>query len=159
MAFAFRILFYIVGGGALLAAVDLQPGPIRWVAIPLYIVAAAYVDMLLERAARGPQHQRHRDGVVKLDAYRTSKRQAGGRNAGKPERRTPRPLFDTTQQNEAEGLVSLLRSKGLTPIMVTRRTAGAEPQVVFEVRLPEQELPRAKSLMSQYIARKSAPLN
>jgi len=113
----------------------------------------------VSRATRIERRPRHRDGIVKLDAYRAGRRRASGQGQGKSERRTPRPVFETMQQAEAEDLLALLRGKGLNPIMVTRRTAGDNSPVVFEVRLPEQELTRAKSLMSQYIARKSAPLN
>jgi hypothetical protein len=159
MAFAFRFVGYIVGGGILLALVNPPPGPVSWAAVLLYIVGCAYLDAVGIRAARMPLRLRHGEGVVKMDAYRAGKHRAAGHGPGKPERRTPRPVFDTTQQSEAEGLLALLRGKGLHPIMVTRRTAGDASAVAFEVRLPEAEIPRAKSLMSQYIARKSAPLN
>src|SRR5262249_12622751 len=117
MAFAFRFVGYIVGGGILLALINPPPGPVSWAAVILYIVACAYIDAIGLRAARVPAGSRHSDGVVKMDAYRAGKHRAGAHAAGKPERRTPRPVFDTTIQAEAEGLLSLLRGKGLHPIM------------------------------------------
>lgn len=159
MAFVIRFVGYIVGGGVLLALINPPPGPVSWAAVILYIVACAYLDAIGLRAARVPTGSRHGDGVVKMDAYRAGKHRAATQGNGKPERRTPQPVFDTTLQAEAEGLLEALRGKGLHPIMVTRHTGRDSATMAFEVRLPEAEIPRAKSLMSQYIARKSAPLN
>jgi len=100
---------------------------------------------------------RQLDGVVKLDAFRAKRRRPGSPSHGRPERRPPRPLYHTPQQSEAEGLLAMLRAKGLNPIMVTRKSAGADSPVMYEVRLPEPELARGKSLISQYIARPSTP--
>jgi hypothetical protein len=159
MRFALRLGGYVVGGGTLLAWANLPVGPARWVAILLYIVAAAYLDNLLTSrlGARTRRGAVDSSGVVKLDAFRAKRRGAGAHGHGRPERRPPRPLFDTPQQSEAEGLLAVLRAKGLNPIMVTGKTAGADSPVLYEVRLPEPELVRAKSLISQYIARKSLP--
>ena len=159
MAFALRFGGYIGGGGLLLALMNPPVGPVRWLIAILYIIAASYLDMLFTGGQMGASRTRGNEGVVRMDAYRAGKRSAGGQGGNKPERRVPRHLFETEHQVEAEGLLTLLRGKGLHPIMVTRRTPDSAAPVMFEVRLPEPELARAKSLMSQFIARKSAPLN
>jgi hypothetical protein len=130
-----------------LAWANLPAGPGRWVAILLYIVAAAYLDTLLLRplGLRSGRGAAHGGGVVKLDAYRAGRRRGGPHGHGRPERRPPRPLFNTPQQSAAEELLAVLRAKGLNPIMVTRKTAGADSPVMYEVRLPEPELVRAES--------------
>lgn len=157
MAFALRFLGYIVGGGALLAWVNPYPGPWRWLATLLYILAAAYLDFALDRAARTGRKRHEDPGVAKIAAYRSSRRKKTQPDPSRSERRKPRPLFDTSKQGEAEGLVALLRAKGLSPIMVTRRLAEGDASIMYEVRLPEAEFARARILMSQYMARKSAP--
>ncbi len=159
MSFALRFGGYVIGGGALLAWANPPAGPLHWVAVLLYIVAAAYADTLLihPEGARPRRTVADAGGVVKLDGFRAKRRGGIPHGHGRPERRPPRALFSTLQQSDAEGLLAVLRAKGLTPIMVTRKTAGTDSPVMYEVRLPEPELVRAKLLISQYVARTSAP--
>lgn len=157
MAFALRFLGYVVGGGALLAWLNPQPGPWRWVASLIYILAAAYLDFVLARLAKTSRKRGDDPGVARIAAYRSKRRKTAQQEPARSERRRPRPLFDTPRQSDAEGLVALLRAKGLSPIMVTRRLGEGDVAIMYEVRLPEAEFPRARILMSQYIARKSAP--
>jgi hypothetical protein len=146
MSFGYRFAIYVLGGGTLLAWADPSDGLVRYALILLYIVAAAYVDALIAGKGRLAPAGRAAD----LATARARKRRRTRGAPGRAPRHPPRPMYSTTRQQEAEGLLALLRAKGLNPFMVTQKRAGADSPALYEVLLPESELGPGKHLTDQF---------
>jgi hypothetical protein len=155
MGYAIRMAVYVVGGGALLAWIEPSHGLIEIAAILALIGACAAADGLVAGtfgARKGNAPARR----PKSAARRGAGARSLARGAAEPregERRTPRPLFVSSDLEEAQALVVQLRERGLHPLLVTGRGAREDQPVSFEVRLPEPERLRAQSIVSRFTAR------
>lgn len=147
-----RIAFYVGGGGLIVTLVDPPSGLGQYALIGLLIVAAAYIDAWLLRP-RTPQGKDR--NVVSLSAIRHSRnrRQTGG-GLGR-ERRVLQTVHSSGYRNEAEELLGLLRTEGFNPMMISQSAREAGGGHLYEVRLPEKEMTRARPLI-QFFLLKSA---
>jgi hypothetical protein len=155
MAFAFRILVYLGGGGAILAWLSPRPGLAEATAIASWIAACALADRAVERlgaagAAPGaPKGRFLRGGHRHTPDGARRDRPDGG------ERRVPRHLYATPDLDEAESLLGLLRGRGLHPVLVSQRTEGAAEGVSYEIRVVEGEWPKSQSLLARFPKRRA----
>jgi hypothetical protein len=147
-----RIALYIGGGGLIFTWIDPPAGFTRYVLILVLIVAAAYLDLWLFRPRAGRSSERN---VVSLAALRQSRnrRQVGG-GLGR-ERRVLQTVYRTPLHAEVDELLALLRSEGLNPMMVSQSVRREGNGHLYEVRLPEKEVPRAKPVI-QFFQLKTA---
>jgi hypothetical protein len=151
MAFALRLAFYVAGGGLLLAWINPPPGLLEYALLLATIVAAAYLD---EGLTQSPRSRGQPSGVVRMGGFRSRRNRRPGPARGKGDRPPLRPLYSTSRQTEVEGLLAVLRAKGLNPIMVTQKRAGGEAALSYEVRLPENELKWGQPILLQFVAGK-----
>lgn len=144
MGYAIRMAVYVLGGGALLAWIQPRHGVIEIAAVLALIGVSAAADGLVEGTL----------GVGRRSEPARKQNPAARRGAaGVGERRSARPLFITSDLEEAQALVAQLRERGLHPLLVTRRGAREDDPVQFEVRLPEPEQLRAGPIVSRFSAR------
>lgn len=149
-----RIAIYIGGGGLIITWIDPPSGLLQYALVGLLIVGAAYLDAWLFRPSGAASAGKGKN-VISLAALRQSRnrRQAGG-GMGR-ERRVLQTVFSSGYQNEVDELLGLLRAEGLNPMMVSQSTRREGNGHVYQVRLPEKEVPRAKPLI-QFFLLKSA---
>ena len=147
-----RIAIYIGGGGLIITWIDPTPGFAQYGLILLLIVGAAYLDLWLFRP-RLPRNADH--NVVSLASLRQSRNRHPGLGGLGRERRVLQTVYSTGYQPEVDELLGLLRSEGLNPMMVSQSARRGDSGHVYEVRLPEKEVPRARPLI-QFFLLKSA---
>ena len=146
MAFAARLLFYILGGGALLAWLHPSHGIWRIAAPLVWIGACAAMDMVL------PLPETWQYGGKQLSGKGPAP--LGGRKSKGPAspevkgRRSSRVLFSTGDVAEAENLSGQLRDRGFHPMVVTQR-GDPENAWSFEVRVQEPEFHKARALLNR----------
>lgn len=114
------------------------------------VVGFAYLDRWLFRANTAPTGQ---GNVVSLSAVRKSRNLRQGQGGSVRERKIFQTVYTSGLFHEVDTLLSLLRSEGLNPMMVSQKTAKGEGEAVYEVRLPEKELARAKPLIQFFLVR------
>jgi hypothetical protein len=146
-----RIALYIGGGGLIITWIAPPAGIAQYGLILVLIVAAAYLDAWLVR----PHAARPGRNVVSLATLRQSRirRQAGG-GLGR-ERRVLQTVFSSPFHGDVDELLGLLRSEGLNPMMVSQSAGRGNADRLYEVRLPEKEVPKARPLI-QFFLLKSA---
>lgn len=146
-----RIALYVGGGGLIITWINPPSGLTQYALILALIIGAAYLDAWLFR----PQGRRSAHNVVSLASLRQSRnrRQSGAGLAR--ERRVLHTVYTSAYQGEVDELLGLLRSEGLNPIMVSQAARRGDASHVYEVRLPEREVPKAKPLI-QFFLLKSA---
>jgi len=152
MTFAARCLIYVVGGGALLAAVRPPRGLWEVLAVLAWIGACTAADAFVtgpakgNAAAPGTARQRRRlqarAGWRPGAAFRDSTRRHG-----------LDVLFTSGNVAEAEALSAQLRERGLRPMLVTQRGGQSGEDVTVEVRLPKHEWSRALPVVSRFSSR------
>ncbi|HKI96841.1 MAG TPA: hypothetical protein VKB51_00070 [bacterium] len=146
-----RIALYVGGGGLIITWINPPAGLIQYALIGLLIVGAAYLDAWLFR----PDSARSKPNVVSLASLRRSRnRQQHGGGLGR-ERRVLQTVYSSAYQGEVDELLGLLRSEGLNPMMVSQSARRGEAGHVYEVRLPDKEVPKARPLI-QFFLLKSA---
>lgn len=145
-----RIAIYIGGGGLIITWIDPPAGLAQYGLILLLIVGAAYLDAWLFRP------RTHRSGernVVSLASLRQSRnrRQAGG-GSGR-ERRVLHTVYSSAFRGDVDELLGLLRSEGLNPMMVSQAARGGGGDHLYEVRLPEREVAKARPLIQFFLVK------
>lgn len=142
-----RMLCYLVGGALLLAWVDPPPGLLTFALVASIIVGAALLDHYLTRPrtaapAEGPN-------VVNL-LGRRQHRARRAQNSGR-ERRVLYKVFSSGYQSEVNTLLRMLRAKGMNPMMVLQHVGSGRGEPVYEVRLPEGEVPHARPVIQIFL--------
>ena len=136
------------------------PGPLEWITILALIVVFAYMDSWLFPSERKGLIHRATRGVTRKSAKGGGRGGSnvvafpGGRSgvSGRKARETPLTVFMSRNQQEAEALRALLGKQGLHPIMVSRtREEELEVGVEYEVRVPQEELARARPVVDFFL--------
>jgi hypothetical protein len=60
-------------------------------------------------------------------------------------------VFSSRFQPDVDELLGLLRAEGLNPIMISQASRRGEPGHLYEVRLPEREVARARPLVQFFL--------
>ena len=138
-----HIAAYLLAGGLLLAWADPPAGWVRFLAIVVYIVAAAYFDALVIGAWTRARPTGRGVGREALTRRGMRSKVVPGR-----EQRRLRPVFQSPQVEQAERLVRRLRSEGLNPILVAHTETEGKAGRWYEVILTETEQKRAQALLA-----------
>jgi hypothetical protein len=146
-----RIALYVGGGGLIITWINPPAGVAQYALILALIVGAAYLDTWLFR----PRAPRSGHNVVSLASLRQSRNRRQTSASLVRERRVLQTVYSSAYQGEVDELLGLLRAEGLSPIMVSQNARRGDAGHVYEVRLPEKEVPKAKPLI-QFFLLKSA---
>lgn len=147
-----RIALYIGGGGLIITWIDPPAGLVQYLLIGVLILGAAYLDTLLFRPRT---RRREESNIVSLATLRQSRKQRQAAGGQGRERRVLQTVYSTALRSEVDELLGLLRSEGLNPMMVSQAARREGNGHVYDVRLPEKEVPRARPLI-QFFLLKSA---
>lgn len=145
-----RFIVYLGGGGLILNWLDPPQGIGLHLLILALVVGFAYLDRWLFRVGSPPIDQ---GNVVSLNAARQSRKLRQGQGGAARERKIFQTVYTSGLRSEVDTLLSLLRAEGLNPMMVSQQTAKGEGEAVYEVRLPEKELARAKPLIQFFLVK------
>lgn len=143
-----RAFIYLVAGALLVTWVSPPPGLLRYALIIGLILGAAFVDHWLR--GRGRQGRSAATNVVSLLGHRRPRGRAAGGLSPFRERRGLRVVYSSAVQADADELLELLRTEGLRPIMVSQNTTFRQSPPQFEIRLPEHEARKARSLIEMF---------
>lgn len=146
-----RIALYVGGGGLIITWINPPSGLSQYALILALIVGAAYVDAWLFR----PRAGRSAHNVVSMASLRQSRNRRQSGMGSARERHVLHTVYSSGYQGEAEELLGLLRSEGLSPMMVSQAARRGDAGHVYQVRLPEREVAKAKPLI-QFFLLKSA---
>ncbi len=145
-----RFIVYLGGGGLILIWIEPPLGIGRHLLILVLVVGFAYLDRWLFRMSAAPSDP---GNVVSLNAVRQSKNLRQGQGGAVRERKIFQTVYTSGLFQEVDTLLSLLRAEGLNPMMISQKTAKGEGEAVYEVRLPEKELARAKPLIQFFLVK------
>ena len=149
MAFVIRFLVYVVGGGILFAWIHPPHGLWEVVGALAWIGVCTVVDeFVLKGFSKAGR-------TASSPAKRASTGGAGSRRKGEAsrdggKRRGLNVLFTSVAAEEAERLAGELRDGGLHPIVVSRRSPGADDLYEYEVRVTEAEWRRAVPILTRF---------
>lgn len=145
-----RIIAYLGGGGMVVIWANPAPGLAQHLLILALIVGFAYLDRWMFKHSPSGAEQRN---VVSLKSVRqTRSRRHGAGGAGR-EKRVFQTVFSSPTRHEVDHLLSLLRGEDLNPMMVSQKTTRGDSGTVYEVRLPEKEMVRAKPLIQFFLVK------
>jgi len=150
MKFWIRIFIYLGGGGLVLHWVEPSPGIGLHLLILALVVGFAYLDRWLFRVGSAPVDQ---GNVVSLNAVRQSRNQRTSQGGATRGRRIFQTVYTGGLYKEVDTLLTLLRAEVLNPMMISQKTAQGEDEAVYEVRLPQKEIARAKPLIQFFLVR------
>ena len=145
-----RFIVYLGGGGLILIWVEPPRGVGMHLLILALVVGFAYLDRWLFRIGAAPSDE---GNVVSLNAARQSRNQRQGQGGAVRERKIFQTVYTSGLYHEVETLLSLLRAEGFNPMMISQRTAKGESEAVYQVRLPEKELARARPLIQFFLVK------
>ena len=145
-----RFIVYLGGGGLILIWVQPPQGIGQHLLVLALVVGFAYLDRWLFRMGTG--HIDH-GNVVSLNAVRQSRNLRQGQGGAVRERKIFQTVYTSGLYQDVDTLLSLLRAEGLNPMMISQQTAKGEGDAVYEVRLPEKELARARPLIQFFLVR------
>lgn len=141
----------VLGSGAALFLWFRPPEGIGGILLILgYIIVAAYADAWWCRRARGPSRPAPGNGkVVSLKAYRNHvfRRRGPYRHKHRP---ASRLVFQAGEQGAAHEVSQALLADGLSPRIIQRHDGVAGRAARFEVRLPEDQVERARHVIDRF---------
>ncbi len=150
MRLLLRFIVYLGGGGLILIWVEPPQGIGLHLLILALVVGFAYLDRWLFRKGVAPIDH---GNVVSLNAVRQSRNLRQGKGGTVRERKIFQTVYTSGFYHEVDTLLSLLRAEGLNPMMISQKTAKGNGETVYEVRLPEKELARAKPLIQFFLVK------
>ena len=145
-----RAFIYLGGGGLIILWIDPPRGLGQHLVILALIVGAAYLDHWL---VRHRPSSRRGGNVVSMHEVRHSRHRRQGPGAVERERRVPQTVFTSRLRQEVDDLLTLLRSEGMNPMMVSQQSAQGDNGAIYQVRLPEHELAKAKPLIQFFLVK------
>ena len=145
-----RLVLYVGGGGLIITWIDPPGGFTRSVLILVVIVGAAYCDLWLSRP-RQPKWQGQ--NVISLTSVRRSRKRRQASGGSGRERRVLQTVYSSGYHQEVDELLGLLRAEGLNPIMVAQNRSRGGHGPIYDVRLPEKEVAKAKPLIQFFLVK------
>lgn len=146
----FRFGLYLGGGGLVIMWIDPPRGLGQHLLILALIVGASYLDYWLFQSR--PSYSKG-GNIVSLADLRHARNRRQGTGGMSRERRVLQMVFSTRVQGEVEDLLDMLRAEGLNPMMVSQGGGMGQNGTVFEVRLPEKEVQKAKPLIQFFVVK------
>lgn len=148
MNLGLRIALYPAAGALLLVMLDPPQGWVSALFVVGFIIAAAYFDSWVNRAVAS-RDPRQRENVVSIDSYRNHKFRKGG-----PFRLRPNPnsksVYRSPDRLRADELYQALLADGLSPRVVQRQQEDSAESLLFEVRLPENQIESARPTIQRF---------
>lgn len=141
----YRYGLYLLGGALILTWAAPPKGLMSGALSFMLIVAGALLDHFLIK--RGKMQQSSNPNVLSMSSFKASRSKRQTSPSGNRERRVLHPVFSSPFHGEVQALMNLLRSEGLSPIMLSSKAEGTLENALYEVRLPEKEVQQAKPLI------------